>query len=170
MAKKSKNKEANLILMVLSLALPAVSWVGLACNFINQKTTLLGNSVTAEWNLSNWFENIETFASVDGITNWQVACYLLIATAILLIVMTVLMLAKFFIKHPFLKWSTLITGIAVVVCAVIFMITTFAGCGVLSTDVVLGSSVQYIANFGVYMVGIGAILSAICAEAVVFRK
>ena len=58
-----------------------------------------------------------------------------------------------------------------VACAVVFIITTISGCGTLSGGIdAISTSVEYIANVGVYLFSIGAILSAIFTEAFVLHK
>lgn len=156
---------------MISVMLAAVSFVGLVCNFISQKSTLIGYNKTIEWNLSRWFEQINDMENVDGIKNWQIARVLLIATAVLLAIMIVLLLIRAVVKHKVLQWTTLGFGIAVVACAVVFIITTISGCGTLSGGIdAISTSVEYIANVGVYLFSIGAILSAIFTEAFVLHK
>lgn len=169
--KKNNNKLVNLILMLISVTMAAVSLAGLVCNFISQKSTIIGYNKTTEWGLSRWFEQINDMQDVDGIKNWQIARVFLIATAVLLAIMVVLLLVKAFVKHKVLQWTILGFGIAVVACAVVFMITTFFGCGVLSGGIdAISTGVEYFANVGVYLFSIGAILSAVFAEAYALRK
>ena len=157
--------------MITGLAMAAVAFIGLACNFISQKSTVIGYDKTTDWSLSKWFEKINDMKDFDEIKNWQIARVFLIATAVLLAIMVVLLLVKAFIKHKVLQWTILGFGITVVACAVVFMITTFSGCGVLSGGIdAISTGVEYFANVGVYLFSIGAILSAVFAEAYALRK
>ena len=169
--RKNKNKLLNLILMITSLAMAAVAFIGLACNFISQKSTVIGYDKTTDWSLSKWFEKINDMKDFDEIKNWQIARVLLIVTAVLLAIMLVLLLVRTVVKHKILQWSILGFGIAVAACSVVFMIMTFSGCGVLSGGInAISTGVEYFANIGVYLFSIGAILSAIFAEAYTVRK
>jgi len=170
MAKRNKNKAANLVILVISLAMAAVSFIGLACKFINQKTTLVGNSVTAEWNLSNWFDAIDSMKDANDIGNWQVARWLLIITTVLLVVMLVMAVVKFFVRNSLIKWSTFAVSITAAICGALFMVLTLVGCGALSTGTLLASSIEYRANIGVYLFAIGAAVSGISAAIMALRK
>lgn len=156
-------------MMLVGLLFAGVSLIGLICNFISLKTTVLGVSSTSHLSLKEWFDTINNYQDIDEIANWQVARVLLIVTTVLLVVMAVLMLAKCLVKHPFLKWSTLGLSIAVIVCALIFMIMTFSGCQALSGNIIIAGA-EYMASVGVYLLGIGAMLSAVMALVVALRK
>ena len=174
MAKKSKRnavKNTNLILMVIGVVMAVLAWVGLACNFINVKRTLLGISDTQQLNLSHWFDTINDFQDYSEVAGWQIARSLLIVTTVVLVVMTVLMVAKVLMKHSLLKWLTLGVSVAAIACAAIFMITTFIGCGALTGNIdVMATGIEYSVNVGVFLFGIGAMISAICATIVAVRK
>ncbi len=156
-------------MMLVGLLFAGVSLFGLVCNFISLKTTVLGVSSTSQLSLKEWFDTINNYQDIDEIANWQVARVLLIVTTVLLVVMAVLMLAKCLVKHPFLKWSILGLSIAVIVCALIFMIMTFSGCQALSGNIIIAGA-EYMASVGVYLLGIGAMLSAVMALVVALRK
>ena len=169
MAKKSKNKLTTLIITLASIVTAAVAFVGLVCNFINQKSTVIGYSTTTKWNLSQWFDAINDMKDYDDIGNWQVAKLLLIVTTVLLIVMLALLIIKLFVKHSVIKWSTFAVGVVAAVCGALFMVLTLIGCGALGGSVLV-ANVEYFANVGVYLFGIGAAVSGISAAIVALRK
>ena len=171
MAKRNKNKLANLVIALVSVVTAVVAFVGLACNFINEKSTLIGYSATTKWNLARWFDAINDMKNYDNIANWQVAKLLLIITAVLLAVMLTLLVIKFLVKHPVIKWSTFAVGIVAAVCGALFMVLTLIGCGALSGGInAISTGVEYSANIGVYLVGIGATVAGISAAIVALRK
>lgn len=170
MAKKNKNKLTNLITILVSLVTAGLAFLGLACKFINQKNTLVGYSATNEWSLSNWFDAINDMKNYDDIGNWQTARWLLILTTVLLVVMITLLVVRLFIKHPVIKWSTFAVAIVAAICGALFMVLTLVGCGALSTDTILASNIEYSANIGVYLFGIGAAVSGVSAVIVALRK
>lgn len=173
MAKKNKSKAANLIMMMIGFAMAALSFVGLVCNFISQKTTIAGYSETTDWNLSQWFDNINDLKGIDdNVGNWQVARILLFVTAVLLTVMVIAALVKYFTKkNMVLKWLTFGLAVAVLGSAIAFMVTTLTGCTALSYEITLvKTSVKYFANFGWYLFSLGAMLSSIMTIVVTARK
>lgn len=173
MAKKNKSKAANLILLLVGLAMAVVSLVGLACNFISEKTTIVGYSATTNWSLSQWFDNINRLKDLDdNIGNWQIAHVLLFVTAVLLAVMVVALLVKSFAKkNVVLKWLTFGLAVAVLGSAIAFVVTTLTGCSALSYEIVLAkTSVKYLAHIGFYLFSIGALLSSVMAAVVAVRK
>ncbi|MCQ2382121.1 MAG: hypothetical protein MJ054_02340 [Clostridia bacterium] len=171
MAKRKNSKAANLFLMLIGLVLVAVSLIGLVCNFISQKTTILGKSNTINWSLSDWFDSVKNMKDLEAITNWQIAQIMLMIISVLLVVMVVLMVVKFFVKHQFLKWSTLGAAVIVFVCALVFVILTFTGCQDLNTTVLMGGArVEYTVSAGVYLFGIGAMVSSVLAMVIALRK
>ncbi len=170
MAKRSKNKAADLVIALITILTAILAFIGMACNFIEGKYSVIGYSETTKWNLSKWFEVIDEAKDMNNIANWQVACALLIVTAVLLSVMLVLLLLKLFIKNRALKWSVFTLGIAVAICAVMFMVLTILGCSNLSNSVNQLSSVEYRASIGVYLLAIGATVSGISATIMAVRK
>lgn len=159
------------MITLVSAVTAVVALIGLACDFINKKDTLIGYSATTKWNISTWFDAINDMKNYDDIGNWQVAKLLLIVTAVLLVVMLALLVIKFFVKHPVIKWSTFFVGIVAAVCGALFMILTLVGCGALSGGInAISTGVEYIANIGVYLFGIGAAVSGISAAIVALRK
>ena len=171
MAKRNKNRLANLMIAVVSIVTAALAFVGLACDFINEKSTLIGYSTTTKWNLSQWFDAINDMKDYDDIGNWQVAKLLLIGTAVLMALMLFLLIIKFLVKHPVIKWSTFIVGIVAAVCGALFMVLTLIGCGALSGGInSISTGVEYRASIGVYLFGIGAAVSGISAAIAALRK
>lgn len=173
MAKKNKSKAANLVMVIVSLAMAAISLVGLACNFISRKTTIAGYSATANWNLSQWFNNINDLKDIDeNIGNWQVARVMLFVTIVLLAVMVVSLLLKCFTKKSvMIKWLTFGLAIAVLGSAIAFTVTTLTGCSALSYEIALAkTSVKYFSNLGFYLFSLGAAVSSIMTAVVVCRK
>ncbi|MCM1403967.1 MAG: hypothetical protein NC133_00440 [Prevotella sp.] len=168
---KISPKAVNLILLVASFLTAALACLGLLFNFITMKSreSLSGYSVKENWGLGEWFENINDMENFDKIGNWQFARVMLIVSLVLLAAMAVLLVLRFFIKHPAVKWSAIGVGMAVAACAVIFMATAIGGCSVLS-ERILTTSVKYIPNLGVFWFGICAIISAILTEVSVTRK
>ena len=167
MAKKNRNKMTNLILMAVSLATAALSFVGLALNFITGTSKIGSVSSTVDWNLSDWFGMIDDMADYDKIGSWQTARVMLFATLVLLGIMALLLIAKCFVKRPLLKWSLFGTALAVFACALIFMITVCVGCGALTNDSLITT---FTASFGVYLLTIGAMISSACAAVTALRK
>jgi|GEM_PF-3516287 len=171
MAKRNKNKLANLMIALVSAITAAVAFIGLACNFINQKSTTVIGGYTSEvkWNLSSWFDAINDMKDFDDIGNWQVARILLIITTILLVVMLALLVVRSFVKHPIIKWSTFAVSIVAAVCGALFMVLTLIGCGALGGNALV-ANVEYFANVGVYLFAIGSAVSGISAAIVALRK
>ncbi len=173
MAKRNKSKLVNLILMIGAIACAVVAYVGMLCNFITEKTTAAGLiTVTNDWNLKEWFANIDLMKDFDKIANWQVASVLLIVTAVLMAIMLVVMLLKGFSKKSaLLKWSTFAVACATFACSVAFLILTLIGCNDLSYVVKsVKTGVEYIAQIGVYLFSIGAMVASSVACAVALRK
>ncbi len=174
MAKRSKRKAANstsLVLIIVSVLTAVGALVGLACKFINVKGTVIGFSNTKQLGLSEWFDVINDWQGYDEVSGWEIARCMLIVTAVLLTIMVVSLIVKMFTKLRLLKWLTLGLSIAVIACSAIFMITTFIGCGALSGNIdVVATGVEYSASVGVFVLGIGALVSAICATVVAVRK
>lgn len=164
--KTSKSKLASLILLVCGVAAAVISLFGLTFNFVT--LTTIGNH-NVDYKLGKWSEFISNMNGSDKIANWQTARFMLIATTVLLFVMVVLLVLQFFVKHPALKWTTAGAGLLVLIGALVFMVTAFAGCSALSTTSILGDA-TYTAKIGVYWFGIGAVVSAILTEVMVMRK
>ncbi len=174
---KSKRKAAvnpktvNLILLIASLVTAGLSLIGLLCPFITQKSEVLGYVAKENWNMGAWFEQINDMDGYDNIGNWQFARVALVVGALLLIAMVALLVLRLFIKHTSLKWATIGVGMAMVACAVVFMVVTIAGCNVMGNEIVgIKTGVTYTPHAGVFLFSIFAVISAILTEVTVTRK
>ncbi len=168
---KVSAKTVNLILLIASLVTAGLALLGLVFNFVTMKSkeALSGYTVKSNWNLGEWFDNISDMDSFDKIGNWQFARFMLIVSVVLLLAMIVLLVLRFFLKQPLVKWITIGVGMAMVACAVIFMVTTIAGCSVMSGKIIT-TTVKYIPNLGVFWFSLWAVVSAILTEVTVTRK
>ena len=171
--RKISTKTINLILMACSALFTVLSLVGLALNFITvyTKNDFLKVDNQESWNVSTWFDSIDglTKGEMNGIGNWQFARVMLIVAAVVLVLMLVMTVLAYFVKHPAVKWTTVGIGMSVVVCLVIFMVVTLMGCGALS-GTILGTQITYSASVGTFMFGICGIIAAILTESTVLRK
>ena len=103
----------------------------------------------------------------DGASNWEFARVMLYVTLVLLVVMAVLMIVKFLVNRPVLKWSTFGAAVAAAVCALIFLVEVLVGCNSLN-DVSLVST--FYAGVGTFIVSICAITSSVLSMVVSLRK
>lgn len=173
MANKSKKSQlglTGLVLTVIGLAAAVMSFVSLAFDFIALKTTAVrtGQSYTESLGLGDWFESIDGLKDSDKIAGWNLGRVFLIITLVMVAILAVALIVKFFMNHKILNLGVMVVSVLTMVSALVFAIATFAGCGALSTEL-LGVKLDYIASVGVYLVALFSIVTA-AMSIVVCRK
>lgn len=174
MAKKKVG--VNLILTIVALVTAALSFVSLALNFITQKTTtktLLGSAEdSTDLNLGEWSDGMKNMQEMNDnarsvgaedvydLAGWNLARVFLVITLILVGILAVSLVAKFFINNKLLGTVIMVVSALCVVSALVFAIATFVGCGAVSGPFNFGFgeiTVKCMANIGVYALTIFAI-------------
>lgn len=164
-------KVVNLILLIASLVTAGLALLGLFLPMITSQAEFLSYTKSENWNLGQWFENINDMDGFDKIGNWQFARVALIVSMVLLILMAILLVLKVLIKHPSIKWTTIGVGMAMVASSIVFMVVTIAGCVVMSGELAgTMTGITYIPNAGVFVFSILAVISAMLTEVTVIRK
>lgn len=178
-----KKVRVNFVLTIAALATAVLSFVSLAFNFILQKTTtksLLGLTTndSTSLNLGEWCDGMknmqeanETANSVGlkdvyNLTGWNLARVFLVVTLILVGVLAVMLVIKFFMNNRALRLATIVFGALSVVSAVVFAIAMFVGCGAVSGTLSVGSSeitIQCLAHVGVYFLTLCAMATGVLA-------
>lgn len=178
MAKKKVG--VNFILTIVTLATAVLSFVSLFFNFIVVKNTVGSLSQSKNLSLVDWFDNMNSKQEINDnaqsvgvenvydLTGWNLARVFLVITLILVGVLAVISVVKFFMSKKDLNLATMVIGGLCGISALIFAIATFVGCGALSGDM-FGVEYSYIASVGVYLLTICAIATGVLA-AVASRK
>ena len=171
---KKKLSLLNLILSVVGIAGAVLSYIALAFNFVNSQTTYKIGSSTSTTNnpmsLSKWFEYInksqETNAHLDDtvledlrikIDGWAAARVFLIITLVLVAIVAIALVVKFFVNNKILNLATLVVAVLTIVSAVAFLIMVYAGGSALVGDA--AENVKYLADVGARFVTLGALVA-----------
>ena len=178
--KKPKLSLLNLIFSIVGMVGAVLSYIALAFNFINTQTTIkIGSSsstTSSTATLSEWFKAIndaqEYNAKLEGtvlgdlrvnIDGWATARVFLIITLVLVAIVAIALVVKFFVNNKILNWATLAVSILTVVSALMFIIMVYAGG---SAFVGKAENVKALADVGAWFVTLGAVIAGAMGIAV----
>ncbi len=179
--KKKKFSLLSLILSIVGIVGAVLSFIALALNFVNTATTTkIGNSTSTTNNsigLGKWFDRInqaqESNAEIHklggddiiDINGWATARVFLIITLVLVALVAIALVVKFFINNKILNWATMIVACLTVVSALVFLIAVYVGGSPFSSE---GSvvTVKVMADVGAWLVTLGAVISGAMGIAV----
>lgn len=157
----------------MALATAVLTFVSLAFNFVTRETKL----TITDYKLSDWFDDLGTKqkandALPDGVKKihdlggWQAARVFLIITLVLVAIVAVALVIRFFMRHKTLDLLTVIMGALCIVSAAAFVIAMFVGCNALT----IKDTVTYLANLGVYAVAVCALATGVLAALAARKK
>ena len=174
MAKRKKKLTLlSLILSLVGIAGAVLSYIALAFNFINIQTQYkVGSSTTTNntpMSLSKWFEYInnaqEANASIEDtmfeglqvkIDGWAAARVFLIITLVLVAIVAIALVIKFFVNNKILNLATLVVAVLTILSAVVFLIMVYSGGSAL---VGKAENIKYLADVGAWFVTLGAVVA-----------
>lgn len=171
---KKKLSLLNLILSIVGIAGAVLSFIALAFNFINfQTTSKIGSSTSTSNNpmsLSKWFETINNAQEYNAglndfgvnslrikIDGWATARVFLFITLVLVAIVAIALVVKFFVNNKILNLATLVVAVLTIVSAVAFLIMVYAGGSALIGDA--AENVKYLADVGAWFVTLGALVA-----------
>lgn len=177
MAKKKSS--VNFILSIVGLVTAALTFVALAFDFITKKVitkTILGTTTEDSTNLklNDWLDNMHGMQEfnenlereVYNLTGWNMARAFLVITLVLVAIVAVALVIKLVMNNKLVNLLTVVASALCIVSAIVFMVTTFVGCGALSGTVnwLAGdSTLNYVAGLGVYILTVCAIATGVLA-------
>ncbi len=174
MGKRSKRSNKGLIFGILALITAAMSFISLAFQFISTEITLGSTTSTKSSGLTEWFDIISDLQDTDNILGWNVAKIFLIITLVLVGLLLIALVVRFFIKNKYLDVIIKVISLLSILGALVFFISTVVGCGKLSTVVDAGnlgsSSYRYIAHIAIYFITIFSILTSVLAFLTTSKK
>lgn len=177
MAKTTKKKKIslmNLIMSAIGIVGAVLSFIALVFNFVNtQSVTKIGSGTRTTndpANLSEWFEFIDKAQEANAeahklggkdvidINGWATARVFLIITLVLVALVAIAMVVKFFINNKILNWTTLVVAGLTVLSALVFLIMVYVGGSPFNTEVA-DTTTKVLADVGAWFVTVGAVIA-----------
>lgn len=166
MAKKKSS--GGLVLKIVTIVAAVLTFVAMAFKFFGYtvKTTILNKSTTTSEgvSMSDWFDMLKNANSdADGVAAWQTAKIFLIVTLIVVGIIAVIAILKFFLNIGIVNLLMKIAAIAGIVVSLVFIICLIVGCVQMSGSFTDAITYAYYPREGSILITLFGLIASGCA-------